>query len=449
MTNEIIDHHENDGRSCRGVGRTAVEWRPLREDAPRTAGGSGGRSTAGEAAPHSSKDARTKAVTVLSAVLTPIGLLALLLGVVLDSPPLLVGGVVLLGAAGIGVLVRRRASADRPDAAHGRGDGRKEADAEPSDAARAEQERRTEPRKEEAATEQHEGEAADDTPLSAPVEEPIRERPSVSGLFVPSPSTPVSETVRTDREETDDETLRTPDPAPTTTDGGSSVEEVDVLAEQPAPAVEKTDEAPGTEPDTEPEAVAEEPTPTTEAPTTDTTTPEPETKTPTEEPEPTTEDPTPTTEASTTDTTTPETKTPTEEPEPTTEDPTPTTEASTTDTTTPEPETPTEEPEPTTEAPAAPLAATVSAAPTDDPFARQAEAAGMGVGALREIARAVIADQNASIVYVQQHFSLSRPAARRALDALEQLGLVSAPAKNGRRKALVTSLDHLAPSDGR
>ncbi|MCG3041774.1 hypothetical protein L7D48_14600, partial [Streptomyces sp. S1A] len=101
------------------------------------------------------------------------------------------------------------------------------------------------------------------------------------------------------------------------------------------------------------------------------------------------------------------------------------------------------------ESPAEPGPADSGAEPDGGPFARQAEAAGMDAGTLREIAQAVVTEQNASMVYVQQRFSLSRTAARRALDALEQLEVVSAPAKNGRRKALVTSLDHLAPAGKR
>ncbi|PJE97327.1 hypothetical protein CUT44_13230 [Streptomyces carminius] len=103
------------------------------------------------------------------------------------------------------------------------------------------------------------------------------------------------------------------------------------------------------------------------------------------------------------------------------------------------------EPEPAADEPTAAEPVTS----THEPLVQQAEAAGMEAAALREIAQAVVTDQNASIVYVQERFSLSRTAARRALDALEALGLVSAPAKNGRRKTMVTSLDHLTAPDGR
>ncbi|WP_344630015.1 DNA translocase FtsK [Streptomyces glaucosporus] len=151
----------------------------------------------------------------------------------------------------------------------------------------------------------------------------------------------------------------------------------------------------------------------------------------------------------------PETEAPAVEPEPVASVVEPESVASTVET---EPVAPADEPAQATdevskdsavepERPAAP--ADEPATSAHEPFAQQAEAAGMEAETLREIAQAVVTDQNASIVYVQERFSLSRAAARRALDALEALGLVSAPAKNGRRKAMATSLDHLTPSDER
>lgn len=82
-------------------------------------------------------------------------------------------------------------------------------------------------------------------------------------------------------------------------------------------------------------------------------------------------------------------------------------------------------------------------APTAMTLERQAEAAGMRTEILRDIAHEVVTEQNAGITYLQKRFFLSRSAARRALEALEQLGLVSPPAKNGRRRVTATSLDHL------
>ncbi|GAA2436588.1 restriction endonuclease [Streptomyces macrosporus] len=87
--------------------------------------------------------------------------------------------------------------------------------------------------------------------------------------------------------------------------------------------------------------------------------------------------------------------------------------------------------------------------PVDEAFARHAEDAGLEAELLRDIARTVVAERNAGIAYVQRRFSLSRPAARRALQALEHLDLVSAPAGNGRRTVTATSLDHLVPPNER
>jgi hypothetical protein len=66
-------------------------------------------------------------------------------------------------------------------------------------------------------------------------------------------------------------------------------------------------------------------------------------------------------------------------------------------------------------------------------LARQAERAGLRVETLQDIARAVITEQRATMVLLQERFFLTRAQARRALEALEQLGLVSAPAAHGRR----------------
>ncbi|MEU3794745.1 hypothetical protein AB0F07_33975 [Streptomyces fructofermentans] len=44
---------------------------------------------------------------------------------------------------------------------------------------------------------------------------------------------------------------------------------------------------------------------------------------------------------------------------------------------------------------------------------------------------------------LQERFALSRPLARKALEALEHLGVVSAPSANGRRTVTAASLDHL------
>ncbi|MEE1940021.1 hypothetical protein V1L54_11535 [Streptomyces sp. TRM 70361] len=132
----------------------------------------------------------------------------------------------------------------------------------------------------------------------------------------------------------------------------------------------------------------------------------------------------------------PEAKAPADEPEPVAGEPTPVVD---------EPAASAVETEPAVGEPT--VAEPVTSA--HEPFAQQTEAAGMEAETLRKIAQAVVTDQNASIVYVQERFSLSRVAARRALDALEALGLVSAPAKNGRRKAMVTSLDHLTASGER
>lgn len=87
-------------------------------------------------------------------------------------------------------------------------------------------------------------------------------------------------------------------------------------------------------------------------------------------------------------------------------------------------------------------ASTSAAAPASVPavaldgeaeLATQAERAGLRVESLLDIARTVVTEQRATLVLLEERFFLTRAQARRALDALEQLGLVSAPAANGRR----------------
>ncbi|WP_190040103.1 restriction endonuclease [Streptomyces fructofermentans] len=79
----------------------------------------------------------------------------------------------------------------------------------------------------------------------------------------------------------------------------------------------------------------------------------------------------------------------------------------------------------------------------EEEFARQAERAGLRAEVLQDIADAVVCEQRATLVMLQERFALSRPLARRALEALEHLGVVSAPSANGRRTVTAASLDHL------
>jgi hypothetical protein len=72
-------------------------------------------------------------------------------------------------------------------------------------------------------------------------------------------------------------------------------------------------------------------------------------------------------------------------------------------------------------------------------FIRCAQHAGLRVETLYDIAQAVVTEQRATMVLLQQRFFLTRRQARHALDALEHLGLVSAPAANGRRTVTATS----------
>lgn len=88
------------------------------------------------------------------------------------------------------------------------------------------------------------------------------------------------------------------------------------------------------------------------------------------------------------------------------------------------------------DAPAADARAASRTTPTpgqDEEFAEQARLAGLRVEVLNDIAQAVVAERQATLVFVQKRFSLSRAEARQALAALERLGLVSQAAANGRR----------------
>ncbi|SPF00268.1 Ftsk gamma domain protein [Streptomyces sp. MA5143a] len=80
-------------------------------------------------------------------------------------------------------------------------------------------------------------------------------------------------------------------------------------------------------------------------------------------------------------------------------------------------------------------------------FIRCAQRVGLRVETLHDIAQAVVTEQRATMVLLQQRFSLTRRQARDVLDALEHLGLVSAPAANGRRTVTSTSTTHLQASD--
>jgi hypothetical protein len=96
--------------------------------------------------------------------------------------------------------------------------------------------------------------------------------------------------------------------------------------------------------------------------------------------------------------------------------------------------------------PAAPRPDLPSPAPgaqREEDFTRQAERAGLRVETLHDIAGAVVSEQRATMVMLQERFSLPRPQARKALEALEHLGVVSAPSSNGRRTVTAASLDSL------
>ncbi|KUN90418.1 hypothetical protein AQJ84_40185 [Streptomyces resistomycificus] len=77
------------------------------------------------------------------------------------------------------------------------------------------------------------------------------------------------------------------------------------------------------------------------------------------------------------------------------------------------------------------------AALREEDVSRQAERAGLRPESLQDIANEVITEQRATMVWLQERFFLTRPQTRKALDALEQLGLVSPPAANGRRTVTV------------
>ncbi|MGK5498234.1 hypothetical protein [Streptomyces sp. URMC 125] len=474
MTNEIIDHHETGGRSCGGAGRKAVEWHPLRGDTPRA----DGADVPGAARP--------RTVPRPAAALVAVGLLLLVLGAVLGSLPLLVGGAVITVAAGTGILAYRRSPASRRGGARERAGEQGGAPAGAPGGADAETVpgTRSEPEPQAAAEAERRGPGAQDDPAPAPaegpgtgdlaVEEPVRERQPAGGLFIPSPGTPAPGIAGANREKTGDDASGASESAVSAAEDDAPAEPAGALAAEPETATGEADttsaaetEAPTTDaltPATEAPAAEPEPAPaevTDTAPAaetgTSTDTLTPATEAPTTEPEPATDpaaatepEPAPTDDA-------PAPKTPATEPTPATDAPEPEPETTTgeADTTSAaETEAPTDTPAPETAAvpsaaPQVPAVPAASAPPTDDPFARYAEEAGVEAGTLREIAQAVVTDQSASIVYVQQRFSLSRPAARRVLDALERIGLVSAPAKNGRRKTTATSLDHLAPPNGR
>ncbi|MFC8678056.1 restriction endonuclease [Streptomyces griseorubiginosus] len=78
--------------------------------------------------------------------------------------------------------------------------------------------------------------------------------------------------------------------------------------------------------------------------------------------------------------------------------------------------------------------------PHEAEFIRCAQHAGLRVETLHDIAQAVVTEQRATMVLLQQRFFLTRAEARRVLEALEQLGLVSAPAANGRRTVTTAAL---------
>jgi hypothetical protein len=79
----------------------------------------------------------------------------------------------------------------------------------------------------------------------------------------------------------------------------------------------------------------------------------------------------------------------------------------------------------------------------EEDYVRQAERAGLRVEILRDIADAVVSERRATMVMLQERFSLPRPQARKALEALEHLGVVSAPSSNGRRTVTADTLDPL------
>jgi len=264
---------------------------------------------------------------------------------------------------------------------------------------------------------------------------------------VPTVDEPTASADEPDSDEAREPEAPTDEPEPVTVEPNQAADEVSrtpadepaALADEPGPAADESEPS-AVEPTVAEESVNEG-SPEPEAPVAEVEVEAPRTP---EHPQVASDNDSPAGEhaASTeeSDGRSPETEAPAVEPEPVTDEPVAVEHTQATDEVS---KAPVDEPE----RPAAPADEPVTSA--HEPFAQQAKAAGMEAEALREIAQAVVTDQNASIVYVQERFSLSRAAARRALDALEALGLVSAPAKNGRRKAMATSLDHLTPSDER
>ncbi|MCG3043218.1 hypothetical protein L7D48_22040, partial [Streptomyces sp. S1A] len=208
VTDGVIGHHESEGRSCRGAGRTAAEAPAPQGDAPRPA-----------------EENRTKAAAPVFAALGLVGLVVLVLGAVLGSVPILTGGAVLLVAAGAGVLLNRRSpAAGERTAAHsaagetaGETAEEREKTEEAAAAVRAEPEPLTEPRQE-AERREEEKESVSGSVLveTVSVEETAPERLSVGGLFFSDPADSAPRPERSDldesREESRDSASPTPEP---------------------------------------------------------------------------------------------------------------------------------------------------------------------------------------------------------------------------------------------